>query len=59
MGKKLLIYFGWIEETLSHMVVKEKLKLGEALVRSGAITQEQLENALQIQKQYRLQLGRS
>lgn len=59
MGKKLLIYFGWIEETLSHMVVKEKLKLGEVLVRSGAITQEQLENALQIQKQYRLQLGRS
>jgi len=58
MGKKLLIYFGWIEETLSHMVVKEKLKLGEVLVRSGAITQEQLENALQIQKQYRLQLGR-
>ena len=40
------------------MAVKEKQKLGSVLVRTGAITQEQLENALQIQKQYRLQLGR-
>ena len=39
------------------MAVKEKLKLGDVLVHSGVITEEQLEKALQVQKQYRLQLG--
>ena len=39
------------------MAVQEKLRLGDYLIRSGTINKEQLENALQVQKQCRLQLG--
>ena len=39
------------------MAVKEKLKLGDVLVRTGTISEEQLDKALQVQKQCRLQLG--
>ena len=40
------------------MAIREKLRLGDLLIRAGAITQDQLDQALAEQKRTGLQVGR-